>query len=726
MANLREIPVDTLRGSRSARMLAGIRRSMDLTKVVFDRRRRNEEILELSYLDGLMTGTDARSLEENALNLPYRYARWIQAQATSKEVIVDVGRDAGAGQVKGGPADDVTGKWQAIALRRAAMTGGFVRETDAMLAEMLPLGVSVIRVGFHSQAISASDVREVGKDAQSVVGDVITDGDTEAKPGQAHTEIVEGLKTAASNPVFQAAAGTEGVLAVLDRAKSHVDAQHDQEAEAEDTPIVDSRLTRHRLWMRKVRVGEQVGWAPNVSDTEDTGFWWERILYTVREVTRLPQLFSKAFREKVKGYDGRNVSGVAAGGQTPSTEGMSSDGRQAQTEEVLDDDEKIVEIFQCWIRRPDILSGGVVKRLCPEFPDEWVEADDENPHVFPPGHPHAGQNAIPGFFPFVDFAPILGSRMVAERTLGVPPIAVGMPHFEKLVEYNRILKESGLRHSLRLYQIHPSVKDMKKVMEALRIGVDGYSFICPAELVDSNGQMHPAILPIQFSGNTMEVDRLAAREEGLWVKVMGMPPAILQGVGTAETATQDNIGIAAGERESGSIVGYCERRMADVFVILRALMRICYDDNDFVEMLGQEGAAVMKAWQTGSIDDGDEIRVTFGATAQAERMARTKQIMEAITLLAQQIDPVTGLPKYDFTALLDELMRQLSVGGLKQDAGTMAELQKLALIGKQAMAMMQQAQGGSGGGPPSQGGGGPPGAAPEGSQVPAEAASGSV
>ncbi len=144
---------------------------------------------------------------------------------------------------------------------------------------------------------------------------------------------------------------------------------------------------------------------------------------------------------------------------------------------------------------------------------------------------------------------------------------------------------------------------------------------------------------------------------------------------------------------------------------MRGLLRCNYDDEDFVALLGEEGAKVMKAWQTGTTDDGDKIEVTFGANAQAERTVRTKQLMEAINLLAAQVDPVTMMPKYDFTELLDELLRMLDVGGLKLDKSMLAQLQQLAMVGKQALEMQAAAAqgpgakspGGSGGQPSSNG-----------------------
>lgn len=721
---LSAMDADSLHGSKAARMLSSIRRDMDLKYRVFEPRRRNEEILSLAYNDGTMMGgsREWERLKQHSFNLPYRYARWIEAQATSKKLVVKVSRDAGAGQRPGGPSDAKTSPWVSKAIERVAYEAGFTRETRAVVGEMIPLGTSVIAIGYHQQAITAQQSAEVGKDAQSVIPEVLTaaqdsepvvgpDGvptmapvdetALEAKDGQAHAEIAEGLTAAASDPMLQASGGKQAVDALLARAQSHTDADYAQETQR--LPIVDVRERRHRIWMQKRRVGEDCGWSPSVYDIEDAGFWWDRRQMTVAEAKVSP-LFSENFkaaiaRGDVRGYDARNTSGVARGGQTPGTENMGSDARQAQSEDVLDEDERIVEYFILWCRRPEMKSGGLRKIVCAEFPDEFVEADEANPHI----DPETGFGLIPGFYPFYDFTPLLSSLPVPERTCGLPPIGVGMPQFEQIQECNRMISESARRHAMRLYQLHPALKGKKRIQDALRNAEDGFSFVAEQAMVDVNGNMKAqGVLPIQFSGNTIDIERLRALLESDWIKVMGMPPAVLQGVGTAGTLGQDQMGLAAGERESGALVSYLEQRMGDVFAGIRGLMRGCYDTEDYVRLLGTEGATVMTAWAQGTDDYGDQITVTFGATAQAAEAVHRKQLMEAITLLRGIVDPTTGLPIYDTTDLIKELCRSLDVGDPQMDQSTLAQLQKLVvMLMSRPQAMQPQTTTGPSGGPPS-------------------------
>lgn len=677
-------PGDLL-SSKAGKLLASIRRDMDLKDVLMRARSRNEEVLALRYQTGDVPGggDEWSNLREYALNLPYRYARWLESQATSKKMVVKVSRDAGPGQVQGGPGDEELGMWRGIALRRVAYEAGFEREIKALIGEVLPRGTSVLQIGYHLVAPTVQDVLEGGKDAQTVGPEALS-GDVEARPGQAHAEISEGLAAQASDPLVQMTAGSEGVDALLARKMSHDAAQFAEEEEADSTPSLDSRDRRFRVWMQKRRVGEDVGWSPWVYDIEDADFWWERRTMTVAEVKASP-LFRDEFKAVVEGYDGRNISGVFSRAEMPSTHDMGNDARQAQSEDILDDDERVVELFFTWHRRPEMRSGGVRHIVCAEYPDDYCETDDRNPYV-----DEEGRGLIPSFFPFYDFTPVLPSQTVPERTCGVPPIAVGMPQFEKIAEYNRIRHEHALRHSQRIYQIDPALKDAKALLKALKNGEDGFAFIAPQGMVDTQGRVREAVLPIQFTGNSQDIDRQAIREESDWVKVMGMPPAILQGVGTAETATQERIGVASGERESGSLVEYFEKRMADVLRGIQGLMRGCYDDEDFIGLLGEQGAAVLKAWQTGTVDDGDEITVTFGSRAIAQETVDKKQLMEAITLLRSEIDPVTGLTVWDTAPVVAELFRRLELGEPKINASLVRQLQQ-AVLG-----LLAQAQGGGG------------------------------
>ena len=82
----------------------------------------------------------------------------------------------------------------------------------------------------------------------------------------------------------------------------------------------------------------------------------------------------KSVKREVKGFDARNISQMQEDAQTQGTHSMDSDARIAQGEDILEDDEKIVEWVMMWFKRPDMLSGGYVKIVSPEMPNEFVRS----------------------------------------------------------------------------------------------------------------------------------------------------------------------------------------------------------------------------------------------------------------------------------------------------------------------------------------------------------------
>lgn len=710
-----EDPLSSLTGSKSARLLQAIRRDMDIKGQLFRQRRRNEQVLSLNYQDNpgdLGGGMDWNNIRENALNLPYRLNSWYQAQATSKKLIVKINRDAGAEQRPGGPRDDKTGMWVGITLCRSALMGGFKREMKAAVAEVVARGTSVLKVGYHQHALSVPESEEAGKDPTTIVAEVLGEGDTEAKPGQDHAEIIKGLTQMLEDEDAQRQMGRQGVELVAARMRSHADML--EKAETDETPTENTRPIRRRVYLQQLRVGEDVGWAPWVTDTEDTPFWWERHVDTVAWGKQQDQLFSRKFRMEVEGHDGRNLSGVMESGRTPSTDDMGSDARQAQTDK-LDDDERVFEWFEVYFRRPEMLSGGYRKIVCAEMPDEFIEATDENPFIFPPGMPDEGKCTMEGFYPYVDITPVLSTLAVPERTAGIPLMAVGMPHFEKCAEYNRLRQEAALKGATRLYQIHPGVKDNKKLLSAVQNGEIGYAFIAPSSLVEGDAKMVDAVKTIDFTSRNPEIEKQREIERLDFLNVTGMPPAAYQGMGTAETLGQDRQGISLAGAESRMHIEYMEERVALALSKMRGIIRGTHDDDDFHRLLGAEGAKVMQAWQAGTVDDGDEITVTFGAAAKAQETVEKKQLMEAFALTRQAVEPLTGQPIYDDFAILEELFRRLDVGApQKSEAPFKALYQLLDQFAKQIeqltgenplQKMKQQSNGSPSGFNPSEGSG---------------------
>lgn len=696
---------------RPARILDRLQRCERVVGRVMEGRQKFEDVISLRYwLDGGGTqtetgggGPEGEALRVYALNLPYRYCRWLEAQATGEPIVIKQPREAGAGQRPGAAAgDEQTAEWVARIITRALHEARYENEMNAVIGECCGRGISFLEIGYHEESLSRTIASEVGKDTQSVAGDVILKGETQAVPGQAHAENAEGLRTIAGDRVVQAQVGMQGVVGLLTRAGSH-DAEAARD-EVDRSPIAEVRDIRRRIWVRKLRVNEDLFFDQSVADFQDVPLVARRHVNTKAEFDAKPWIKAGAKR-KIHGYPDRWQSGITGTGQTDTARRMSPDARQAAITAGEDTSEWLVEWFEVYEKRPSMAAGGIRYALCFELPDEIISVDDAYPFV-----DDDGCCVIPGFYPFFDFAPLKPPVQTPERMLGIPLVAPGWTQFEKIQEFNRLRVESARKHSLRAYQFHPALKGEKKIVERFQNGEDGIGFFAPPALMGPDGKMQEAVLPIQFSGNTQEIDRQAQREYADWIRVQGMPPAHVEGVGQAETATQEQIGTSAGESEMAALVKRLESRFADVCEGIRGLIRAFYDSEDIVELLGAEGGEAIKAWKPSSMK-GDRLQVMFGLRAKREDAVEKKQLMEAITLVQGNIDPVTGLPVYDAQPLYAELFRSLGVGKPQMNATMLAQLQQLAMLGQQAL-MAQQQAGGGGAQPPASGGANPGGPRP--------------
>jgi hypothetical protein len=528
--------VITDRSTESARKLCRIQDADKVIGRVMSGRTQFEDVISLRYWlnnqqGGGATdigggGADEDGLRVYALNLPYRYCRWLEAQATGEPIVIKQPRDSGAGErqkvdpqtgqaiVSAGDAQ--TAEWVGRIITRALYEARYENELNAVIGECCGRGISFLAIGYHAESITRTTASEVGKDAQSIQVDVLTEGKVEAVPGQTGTEAAEGLRTIAGDRVVQANVGLSGVLRLLQRAGSH-DVMA-AKTEQDRSPIASVRDIRRRIWVKKLRVGEDLFFDMTVADFQDVPLVVWRHVDTRAEFKR-NTLIREGAKRKIHGFPDRYQSGVTGTGQTASAALMSPDARQAAILSGENTDEWLVEWFECFEKRPDMAAGGIRYALCAEIPDEVISVDDDYPYV-----DDEGNCAIPGFYPFFDFAPLKPPVHQPERMLGVPLVAPGWTQFKKIQEFNKLRIESARRHSLRAYQMHPALKTEKKLKERLENGEDAVAFFAPAGLMGPDGKMAEAILPIQFTGNTQEIDRQAQREYGDWLRACP-PPA---------------------------------------------------------------------------------------------------------------------------------------------------------------------------------------------------------
>lgn len=639
------------------------------------------------------------------VNLSFRYMQRLTAEVTGQPLHVKMSRDAGAGQSQAGDpeqgaiGDESIAEWVEIGVSRVMYEAGTQRETDASVVDLCAYGVTGSWIGYHADVVGLEEAREAAKD---VSGDPVEDpsqqqvdpadsnivaetvaGDVQAKPGQDHRAIAATLRDAAA--VIPAGTDPNAMAALLARAQSH-DAMGATEAKAKTG---EARVIQRKIWEKRGIVGFDTFWHPSVYEFEDSPWVCRRVLPPLEMFKRWGEIKAK-YRTQAKGVADRYRPTVESPGKTsPSPEATKGD-----------PSEKYVECYVFWIREPWRPDGGRRKIACPEFPGEWIEADEGNPYV-----DDEGRQLIEGFFPFFYCAPLLPPLEDPKRTLGTALIEPGARTEERINEFLSTILAHYKRHGFRVYALHPLLKGKTKIKEALRQGIDGFTFDAPSGMKDAK-EMQGLIVPIQFSGQAEQMERMLAKLIEFWRIEQGFPAASLLGTAQSETATQEQIGVEAGNNELGVIAGRIEEWVAAKARGILGLMRGFYLTEKMRELLGAEGSAAWDAYRETSTS-GDRLTVKLGARAARSEAVSIEQLMKAIEVDRTTLDPVLGVRTLDEMPLIEELHRGLKAGKpkkLPQDA-----LMAQQLIGS-LMAENEALKGGGAGGPPGSGGpSGPPG-----------------
>lgn len=650
---------------------------------------------------GLRDADTGNKTRRTSVNLSFRYMQRLTAEVTGQPLHVKMSRDAGAGQSAAGEApegaigDEAVAEWVEIGVSRVLYEAGTQRETDASVVDLCAYGVTGAWIGYHADVVGLDEAREASKD---VSGDPVDDpeaeeidpaepnivaetlaGDVEAKPGQDHRAIATMLRDAAAQ--IPAGADMDAMTALHMRAQSH-DALAEKESKAK---VGEARVIQRKIWEKRGIVGFDTFWHPSVHDFEDSPWVCRRVLTPLESFKKWSEIKAK-YRKQAEGVADRYRPTVESPGKTsPPPEASKGD-----------PSEKYVETYVFYIREPWRPDGGRVKITGPEFKGEWIEENEGNPYVDEDGRP-----LIDGFFPFFYCAPILPPMEDPKRTLGTALIEPGAATEDRINEFLQTILAHYKRHGFRLYFLHPLLKNKKRIKEALRKGLDGESFDAP-EGVKEAKDMQGLVVPIQFSGQAEQMERMLSKLIEFWRIEQGFPAAALMGVAQADTATQESIGVEAGGNELGVIAGRIEEFVAAKARGILGLMRGFYLTEKMRELLGAEGSAAWDLYRK-TATTGDRLTVKLGARAARSEAVSIEQLMKAIEIDRSTLDPVLNIRTLDEMPLIEELHRGLKAGKpkkLPQDA-----LMAQQIIGT-LMAENEALKGGPGGGAPPGGGGG--------------------
>lgn len=655
----------------SGKALTRIRSFIRLFNKVRPQRDRYAKALGLDFTvsaSGVDRPDDPEYFGQHAVNLPFFYGQLLKAAAAGEPPVIKYPRDAGEGQTLSGipgeaEADSRLASWVETFLTRIVHESGAITEWAEAIDDVLAWGCGVVAIGFDKNVVdpdlAQNTLRSVEDISLAAAG-----GDTVAKPGERHEEAANRLRemvAMASDPESDFILSSQEVAWYLERAQSH-DEMAVREARKPLPPAWDG----HKIWARRCQVGVDVFWDPTVTRMEDTAWRARRIEMTLDEFRA-----STLFKRSVQGKDG--LKGVYCRGTT----GLEDESGAESTHDDIDlVDDKVVVLYEIWVRKPELRSGGERHFVSPEMPDKFLERDSRNPYVDEDGRP-----LIPGFFPIFVSTPLKAPLNDPIRTLGLPALAPGWPQVLEMNALRTLSLDSARKHSKAVYVADRRLGGAKKIKKILA-GPDAAVFDAPQGIRDATERKN-LIVPIQFTGKNEELDRQVMRVESDWRSIMGVAAAVYAGQGVSDTLGQDEIAQTAGRNLQGLIIEAVEHSFADMVEGMRGLARM-YPVEMVVRLLGSQGAEAVMSWSRTSMD-GDRMWVRFGSRARAEEAVDRKQLMETIALLEQKQD-VTG-PIYDTEQYYEDLTRSMGLGAPRKVDPQMQQLRQLAQV---AMALMEQ------------------------------------
>ncbi len=659
---------------------------------VKDTRKKFRDALSLRFFDDESDWNGAAdNFKLHSVNYSYRYISWFQASATGEEPVIKSPRD--------GEGDEVFAEMVDRLLLRVVKEAGAMKQLRDVIPELGWLGCSSMWYGFHARLLTREAAVAASQSSIDVVDAATMDGDETVLPDQDHDSIQALLRERA-----RAQVDPEEAVRLRALAQEHDLAEEERVESQIETHVVD-----HHIWTRLGRVGIDTFWDHTVVDVDDADWMVQRVLLDVEEAQNHPAL-KKSLRMKLKGM--------------PLSKDKEREGGGSDSE---DADDRRVELFIAWDKR-----NRRRHYLSPEMETKYLEVDDKNPYV-----DDEGRELIPGFFPCEIFNPLRPPVYDPIRTLATPLIAPGWPQQLEANQLRTMSIARAKRHSARNYIMHPLFKgpSAAAIRSWLSAGLDGGVWNAPAgtEGVD----LRKLIVPIEFGNDNGEITVQEAKVEADWIKVMGMPYAELTSVATAETATQESIGIAAGKNQAEDVIKQIEATFARVCEGIRGLVRGFYPIERIAGLVGrrytdpkvnmetgEEEPSILDRWRVSSLE-GDALQVRFGVRAKSDDAVRTKQIMEGIAVAREEIEPTTGLPRIEtlhavqelFAGPLDlgkarevdpnlEAMRQKIVG-LAQEVERLEEekkqLKEMAQMEVKAARLKNQTGGGGGSSSPKPG-----------------------
>ena len=570
------------------------------------------------------------------VNFSYRYMRWLTAQGMGERPVISSNRDA--------TPDEKVAPMVDVLLGRVLEEGNAFAEWRQTYADKCWLGSSVVWYGYHALLTDVQQVMDASESPAAATERALQ-GDPAARPGQDREMMAAALRAPGEDRITALETGSDGIDALTTAAQSH-----DALAEMEEGRARDVRVEDRQIWFKRGVWGEDCAFDPVACDPSD----WEWVMQTVTmrvEEARELAVLRPAARKRLNGSELKKGAERNAPNATTSTSGVPD----------VDDETKRVTLYLFWDKRHE-------RRhiISPELPNEYLEVDEANPYV-----DESGKGLIPGFFPMAHSAPDLPPTDGAERVLGQPLVATGWQAERDADSFAAMMVSDANKHARRDYVLNPNLKNKGAVRKALR-GPSG-------AMIDGHGldpaHLDKAIIPVQYRGSSGEIESNFAAAESRWVKAMAMPHAELSSQAQSSTATQEEIGVAAGRNEAEDIIKQDERAFACMVEGVRGLVRGLYNQEKILALLGPKYMEDFELWSQSALD-GDSIEVKFGSRVFKEEAVRISQIQKAIDLATGYTGPM-GLPIFNLQPLYEELFQKLDMGKPQEVAPEVMQARQL-------------------------------------------------
>jgi len=319
-------------------------------------------------------------------------------------------------------------------------------------------------------------------------------------------------------------------------------------------------------------------------------------------------------------------------------------------EDTLETENGFVVVWEIWDR--EHFARYYINRnvnLFLQVDEAYPYVDIEGRSVIKPMGDH------PGFFPLACDPVLKPVRKSPNQILGIPILSPGLPQQLEIIKLISAYLGAVKRASAGIY-IHKLDPEIVKIV---KLSIDGTMI----EVGDEVENIKEAIQQVEWKPPSPELFMQIDKEISRFSITMNFPMAEITSQPSADTATQEQMGLVQGSLGINELLRKFEVLYGQQTAIARAFVQHYYPDETLIQVGGPSAIAVREGWRKLGIPP--EIPgVRFASKAKDQNPVRVRQLMELYNVASQQIDPATGFPKFDVDHLIQEAALTLGIGKL--------------------------------------------------------------